>query len=77
MHYANDCIEQFQFELACKFCQRALELESQNLHALNTYACILLELGDAEKAYDVRALIQSSTTCIRKNNHIVNLFIFD
>ncbi|EDV26673.1 uncharacterized protein TRIADDRAFT_54918 [Trichoplax adhaerens] len=49
---ATQCLEQFQFELACKFCERALESQPQSLQALETYAPILLELGDVEKAHD-------------------------
>lgn len=45
---AEKCIDQFQFELAHKFCQRALEREADNLKALETSGHVMMELKQHE-----------------------------
>lgn len=47
---AEQLIDEFNFELAQKFCQRALETEPDNVRALETSASLLLELGNSESA---------------------------
>lgn len=47
---AEDCIDRFEYELAQKFCQRALEIEADNIRALETTGTLLLELGNPESA---------------------------
>ncbi|XP_005096442.1 probable assembly chaperone of rpl4 [Aplysia californica] len=47
---AEQLIDEFNYELAQKFCQRALETEPDNVRALETSASLLLELGNAESA---------------------------
>ncbi|XP_013403019.1 probable assembly chaperone of rpl4 [Lingula anatina] len=47
---AQECIDTFNYELAQKFCQRALELDPDNLRVLETSGTLLLELGDSEGA---------------------------
>ncbi|XP_063402927.1 uncharacterized protein LOC134686963 [Mytilus trossulus] len=47
---AEDCINRFEYELAQKFCQRALEIEADNIRALETTGTLLLELGNPESA---------------------------
>jgi len=47
---AEQLIDEFNLELAQKFCKRALEMEPDNVRALETSASLLLELGDAESA---------------------------
>lgn len=47
---AEQLIDEFNYELAQKFCQRALELEPDNVRALETSASLLLELSDTESA---------------------------
>ncbi|GFO37931.1 upf0661 tpr repeat-containing protein c16d10.01c, partial [Plakobranchus ocellatus] len=47
---AEQLIDQFNYELAQKFCQRALEMEPDNVRALETSASLLLELGNVESA---------------------------
>ncbi|GFR79364.1 TPR repeat-containing protein YDR161W [Elysia marginata] len=47
---AEQLIDEFNYELAQKFCQRALEMEPDNVRALETSASLLLELGDIESA---------------------------
>nr|XP_022313654.1 probable assembly chaperone of rpl4 [Crassostrea virginica] len=46
----EEYIDSFQYELAQKFCQRALEMEPDNLRALETAGSLLLELGNTEAA---------------------------
>ncbi|XP_077866417.1 uncharacterized protein LOC102807988 [Saccoglossus kowalevskii] len=46
----EDYIDTFNYELAQKFCQRALELDPENTRALETSGMLLLEMGDAENA---------------------------
>ncbi|OWF34891.1 probable assembly chaperone of rpl4 [Mizuhopecten yessoensis] len=47
---AEDCIDRFEYELAQKFCQRALEMEPDSILALETTGSLLLELGNQEAA---------------------------
>ncbi|XP_059179305.1 uncharacterized protein LOC131958345 isoform X2 [Physella acuta] len=47
---AEQLIDEFNYELAQKFCQRALEQEPDNLRALETSASLLIELGNLEAA---------------------------
>ncbi|VDI65690.1 Hypothetical predicted protein [Mytilus galloprovincialis] len=47
---AEDCINRFEYEIAQKFCQRALEIEADNIRALETTGTLLLELGNPESA---------------------------
>lgn len=47
---AEECIDRFEYELAQKFCQRALEIEADNIRALETTGTLLLELGNPEAA---------------------------
>ncbi|KAI0239735.1 putative RNA-directed DNA polymerase from transposon BS [Lamellibrachia satsuma] len=50
LHKAEEYIDMFEFEMAQKFCQRALELEPDNVQALETCGTLLLELGELESA---------------------------
>lgn len=43
-------MDSFDFEMAGLFCQRALDLEPNNLQALDMLGHICSELGDAQKA---------------------------
>ncbi len=47
---AEEYIDTFQYELAQKFCERALTMDSDNLRALETSGTLLLELEQMEKA---------------------------
>ncbi|KAK7109107.1 uncharacterized protein [Littorina saxatilis] len=47
---AEHFIDEFQYELAQKFCQRALEQDADNVRALETSGSLLLELGNSEAA---------------------------
>ena len=52
-YQAEQLIDEFNYELAQKFCQRALEMEPDNVRALETSSSLLLELGDMESAKHV------------------------
>jgi len=47
---ARDLLDECQFELAEKFCQRALEMSNDHPQALEMSANLLLERGEVEKA---------------------------
>ncbi|XP_023148925.1 uncharacterized protein si:dkey-12j5.1 [Amphiprion ocellaris] len=46
----EECMDSFDFEMAGLFCQRALDVESTNLQALDMLGHIYSELGDTQKA---------------------------
>ncbi|AWO96670.1 putative UPF0661 TPR repeat-containing protein C16D10.01c-like [Scophthalmus maximus] len=46
----EECMDSFDFEMAVLFCQRALDVESTNLQALDMLGHIYSELGDTLKA---------------------------
>ena len=46
----EECIDSFDFEMAGRFCQRALELEPNNKQTLDMLGHIYSELGDAQRA---------------------------
>lgn len=50
---AQDCIDRFEYELAQKFCQRALETDSDNVRALEMSGSLLIDLGNLEAAKHV------------------------
>ncbi|XP_038078464.1 probable assembly chaperone of rpl4 [Patiria miniata] len=47
---ATDCMDTFNYELAQKFLQRALEMEPDNLRVLEVTGNLLVEVGELEKA---------------------------
>ncbi|XP_037130386.1 probable assembly chaperone of rpl4 isoform X1 [Syngnathus acus] len=49
----EECMDSFDFEMAGLYCQRALDVESTNLQALDMLGHISLELGNTEKAKEV------------------------
>ncbi|XP_067862840.1 uncharacterized protein si:dkey-12j5.1 isoform X2 [Heptranchias perlo] len=50
---AEECMDNFNFELAQMFCQRALDLEPNNLTILDMMGNIFAELGNSDKAKEV------------------------
>uniref|UniRef100_A0A665TTB4 Si:dkey-12j5.1 n=1 Tax=Echeneis naucrates TaxID=173247 RepID=A0A665TTB4_ECHNA len=46
----EECMDSFDFEMAGLFCQRALDMDSNNLQALDMMGHICSELGDTQKA---------------------------
>ena len=56
VHYClqvEECIDTFQVELACKFAERALEIEPDNTRVLDTLAPLLLEAGQVDRAVEI------------------------
>lgn len=53
---AEEYIDTFEFEMAHKFCARALEIDPDNTRVLQTSGTLLLELGDMENAKTVSSL---------------------
>lgn len=47
---AQECIDKFEYEMAQKFCQRALEMDPDNVRALETSGSLLTDLGNVEAA---------------------------
>jgi len=61
-------VDSFQLELAVKFCERALELEPENVKVLDTLAPLLLETGDTEHAQEVRSQsVVTNEVDVRRN----------
>lgn len=46
-------MDSFQIDMAVKFCERALQMEPNNLYVLDTMAPLLLEAGEPDRAFDV------------------------
>ncbi|KAI9536594.1 hypothetical protein NQZ68_032389 [Dissostichus eleginoides] len=55
----EECMDSFDFEMARLFCQRALDVESSNLQALDMQGHICSELGDTEKAKEISFMQQA------------------
>lgn len=49
----EEYMDSFDFEMATLFCQRALDLEASNLHALEMLGHIYSEVGDTQKAKEI------------------------
>lgn len=49
----EEYMDTFDFEMAGLFCQRALDVESDNLQALDMLGHICSELGDVQKAKEI------------------------
>ncbi|XP_030227063.1 probable assembly chaperone of rpl4 isoform X1 [Gadus morhua] len=49
----EECMDSFDFEMANRFCQRALDVEPTHLQALDILGHICSELGDRQKAKEV------------------------
>ena len=46
-------MDNFNFELAVKFCERALDMEPNNVEVLEMAGAVFLETGDVDKAKSV------------------------
>ncbi|XP_060595383.1 uncharacterized protein LOC132749586 [Ruditapes philippinarum] len=73
---AQDCIDRFEYELAQKFCQRALEIEADNVRALETSGALLIDLGNLEAAKQCfgRAVVVSPNEGYSKYLNLGQLF---
>lgn len=72
-------------ELACKFGERALEMEPGNSLVLDTVAPLLLETGNTDKAIEISSIIQKCKFFFNMHHlsycscavQIVLFFLFD
>ncbi|XP_053394826.1 uncharacterized protein LOC123524457 isoform X2 [Mercenaria mercenaria] len=73
---AQDSIDRFEYELAQKFCQRALEMEADNVRALETSGALLIDLGNLEAAKQCfgRAIVVSPDEGYSKYLNLGQLF---
>jgi Flp pilus assembly protein TadD len=46
----DELIDEFQYDLAEKFCQRAVDLEPDNIRAIETQGFLMLQAGDTGRA---------------------------
>ena len=49
MCQAEECMDEYKFELAQRFCERALEMDNDNVKALELTSSLLLEMGQVRK----------------------------
>ena len=49
----DESLDNFNFELAVKFCERALDIEPDNVEVLETAGAVYLETGETIKAKGV------------------------
>ena len=70
----DEYLDEFNYELAQRFCQRALDLEPNNVRVLQTSGVVLLETDDLENAKRVSLMIQRTPTvlCYRKHLHVAS-----
>ena len=54
---SDKLIDEFQYDLAEKFCQRALDLEPENMRAIETQGFLLLQAGSIDEARAVSLLV--------------------
>ena len=49
----DECLDKFNFDLAVKFCEKALEIEPDNVEVLEVAGAVYLETGETDKAKTV------------------------
>ena len=49
----DECLDNFNFDLAVKFCEKALEIEPNNVEVLEVAGAVYLETGETDKAKTV------------------------
>lgn len=49
----DECLDNFNFDLAVKFCEKALEIEPDNVEVLEVAGAVYLETGESDKAKTV------------------------
>eukprot|EP00088_Acartia_fossae_P065902 TRINITY_DN813_c0_g1_i1.p1 TRINITY_DN813_c0_g1~~TRINITY_DN813_c0_g1_i1.p1 ORF type:complete len:377 (-),score=93.86 TRINITY_DN813_c0_g1_i1:195-1325(-) len=47
---AEECLDEYKYELAQKFCERALQIDNDNVRALELTSGLLLDMGQVESA---------------------------
>ncbi len=65
-------MDSFEFELAQRFAQRALDMEPDNPRTLETCGVLFLELGEQEKAKHV-SFIMLENLLVRCQNLVTKL----
>lgn len=50
---AEELIDEFKYDLAEKFCKRAIDIEPDNIQAMEMYGFLLLQMGDIDQARPV------------------------
>lgn len=72
----EECLDSFDFEMAALFCQRALDVDSNNLQALDMLGHICTELGDTQKAKGISFMQVSSLFACQLFCHFMETVIF-
>ena len=76
---AEKCLDNFNHELAIKFCERALGIEPDNLEVLEMAGSVYLETGDMDKAKSVSLswmlLMKAFSSVFRSFNLNLNFVI--
>ena len=52
-HQVNECVENFEYDLALHYCETTLVVSPSNVEALETTGGLLLELGDVKRATQI------------------------
>lgn len=55
-HQVNECVENFEYDLALHYCETALGVAPSNVEVLETTGALLLELGDMRRATEISLL---------------------
>jgi len=50
LNKAEECLDEYKYELAQKFCERALQIDNDNVRALELTSGLLLDMGQIESA---------------------------
>ena len=53
----NECVENFEYDLALHHCETALAVSPSNVKVLETTGALLLELGDVKRATEISLCI--------------------
>ncbi|KAJ7389971.1 hypothetical protein OS493_028023 [Desmophyllum pertusum] len=69
----EECLDNFNFELAVKFCERALDIEPDNVEVLEMAGTVFLETGDIDKAKSVSLRSDMLELCLGPPNGVVIL----
>ena len=49
----DECVDTFQLDMACKFAERALEMEPDNTQVLDRLASLLMETSECDRALQI------------------------
>ncbi|KXJ16984.1 probable assembly chaperone of rpl4 [Exaiptasia diaphana] len=68
----EDFMDTFNYELAQKFCERALEIDSNHLELLETAGAVFLETGETEKA---KKCLEHAVELSPENGHTKYMYL--